>query len=115
MALSGIERKRIETTVGAFVEKRRPAPHIRPKLDFGFGVSGQSVELLEIRPQADRPEVKRESAFAKASFARSRGVWKLYRTRADPKRHSDGPAAQVAGIDRFLAVVKEDEYGCAFG
>jgi hypothetical protein len=43
MALNDIERKRIEKTVSAFVEKRRPTPHIRPKLDFGFRVSGQSV------------------------------------------------------------------------
>lgn len=51
MALNDIERKRVEKTVGAFVEKLRPAPHIRPQLDFGFRVSGQSVELFEIRPQ----------------------------------------------------------------
>ncbi len=48
--MNDIERKRIEKAVGAFVEKRRPPPHIRPKLDFGFRVSGQSAELLEIRP-----------------------------------------------------------------
>ena len=55
MALNDIERKRIEKTVGEFVEKCRPAPHIRTKLDFGFRVSGQSVELFEIRPRWDRP------------------------------------------------------------
>jgi hypothetical protein len=59
MALNDIERKRIENVVGALIEKRRPAPHIRPMLDFGFGIAGQSVELFEIRPQWDRPTVKR--------------------------------------------------------
>jgi hypothetical protein len=66
MALNDLERRRVEKAVGAFIEKRRPAPHIRPKLDFGFRVSGQSVELFEIRPQWDKPEVRRESSFAKA-------------------------------------------------
>ena len=48
--MNDIERKRIEKAVSAFVEKRRPPAHIRPKLDFGFRVSDQSVELFEIRP-----------------------------------------------------------------
>ena len=82
MTLSDIERKRVERTVGAFVEKLRPAPHIRPQLDFGFRVSGQSVELFEIRPQWDRPTVKRESSFAKATFIRTQGLWKVYWMRA---------------------------------
>ena len=85
MALNDIERKRIEKTVSAFVEKRRPAPHIRPKLDFGFRVSGQSVELFEIRPQWDRPTVKRESSFAKATFVRTQGMWKVYLEACRPK------------------------------
>jgi len=50
MALNDIERKRIEKVVDAFVQERRPAPHIRPELDIGFRVAGQSVEIFEIRP-----------------------------------------------------------------
>ncbi len=115
MALNDIERKRIEKAVAAFVEKRRPAPHIRPKLDFGFRISGQSVELFEIRPQWDRPEVKRESSFAKATFVRTRGTWRVYWKRANQKWHSYGPAPEVAAIDKFLSAVQEDEYGCFFG
>ena len=60
MALNDLERKRVEKAVGTFVEKRRPPPHIRPKLDFGFRISGQSVELVEIRPQRDRLEVQKD-------------------------------------------------------
>ncbi len=59
MALNDIERRRIEKSAGAFVEKLRPAPHIRPKLDFGFRVSGQSVELLcwmELNEHDEREE-----------------------------------------------------------
>lgn len=115
MALNDIERKRIEMTVGAFIEKRRPAPHIRPKLDFGLRVSGQSVELFEIRPQWDRPEVMRESSFAKATFVRTQGIWKVYWKRADLKWHSYGLTPEVATIGGFLAVVQDDEYGCFFG
>lgn len=115
MALNDIERKRIEKTVGAFVAKRRPAPHIRPKLDLGFRISGQSVELFEIRPQWDRPETKRESSYAKATFVRTQGTWRVYWKRADLKWHSYEPAPEVSAIEDFLAVVQKDEYGCFFG
>lgn len=115
MALNDIERKRIEKTVGTFVEKLRPAPHIRPQLDFGFRVSGQSVELFEIRPQWDRPAVIRESSFAKATFVRTQGVWKVYWMRADLKWHSYLSVPEVPAIEEFLAVVHKDEHACFFG
>ncbi len=115
MALNDLERKRVEKAVGAFVEKCRPAPHIRPKLDFGFRVSGQSVELFEIRPQWDRPEVKRESSFAKATFVRTQGIWRVYWKRVDLKWHRYKPESEVAAIEDFLAVVQKDQFRCFFG
>jgi hypothetical protein len=115
MALNDIERKRVENAVAAFIQKRRPAPHVRPKLDYGFRVSGQSVELFEVRPRYDRPEVKRESSFAKATFVRNRGVWRVYWMRSDLKWHSYQPVPEVSAIDDFLAVVQKDEYACFFG
>ncbi len=37
MAISEFEIKRIEKIVGEFIEKKRPEPHIRDKLDIAFG------------------------------------------------------------------------------
>jgi hypothetical protein len=65
MALSELERKRCERIIGAFIEARRPAAHIRHELDLGFRVTDQSVEIFEVRPQWNKPEVKREHAVAK--------------------------------------------------
>ncbi len=48
MAFSETEAKRYERQVGAFIEKRRPTEHIRGKLDIGFRIKGQSVEIFEI-------------------------------------------------------------------
>jgi hypothetical protein len=115
MALNDIERKRVEKVVNTFVEKQRPAPHIRPKLDFGFRLSGHSVELFEIRPQWDQPEIKRESSFAKATFVRTQEVWRVFWMRADLKWHRYEPVPEVSAIEDFLAVVQKDEYGCFFG
>ncbi len=115
MAQNDIERKRIENTIGAFIEKLRPPPHIRPQLDFGFRVTGQSIELFEIRPQWNKPEIKRESSFAKATFVRAQGIWRVYWKRADLKWHSYEPVSEVSAINEFLAVVKNDEHSCFFG
>ena len=41
MAFSEFETKRLERVDGAFIEKHRPAPHIRSKLDLAFRIKGQ--------------------------------------------------------------------------
>ncbi len=115
MAFNDLERKRIENTVGAFVENLRPLPPIRPQLDFGYRVTGQSIELFEIRPQWNKPEVKQEQAFAKATFVQTQNKWKIYYERADLKWHGYEPVPDVSTIEEFLAIVKNDEFACFFG
>jgi hypothetical protein len=115
MPLNDIERKRIENAVAAFIQKRRPPAHVRPRLDYGFRLAGQSVELFEVRPQFDRPEVKRESSFAKATFVHTKGVWRVYWMRSDLKWHSYEHRLEVSAIADFLAVVQKDEHACFFG
>jgi hypothetical protein len=51
MVFSEFEIKRIEKSVDKFMEKRRPAPHIRNQVDLGFKIKNQSLELFEIRPR----------------------------------------------------------------
>lgn len=116
MALSEFETRRLEKVVGAFVEHRRPAPHIRPQLDLAFRVSGQSVEIFEVRPTwRGAPGETMEHSVAKATYVRSREIWKVFWKRADLKWHAYPPAPQVGTIERFLALVDEDRHGCFFG
>ena len=115
MALNDIERKRIEREVDAFVQKRRPAPHVRPQLDIGFRVSGQSVEIFEIRPRWKEPDVKMEHPVAKATFVRSQSHWKIFWMRADLKWHGYPSLPAVRSIDQFLDAVDKDECSCFWG
>ncbi|HEX7887867.1 MAG TPA: DUF3024 domain-containing protein [Ramlibacter sp.] len=115
MALSELETARANKTLGEFIERRRPPPHIRHELDFGYRVSGQSVELFEIRPVWDRPSEKMERPVAKASFVRNQNVWRVYWQRADLKWHRYEPAPEVPGLPEFLSVVEEDHHGCFWG
>lgn len=115
MALNDIERKRIEKAVDAFVQQRRPAAHIRPQLDIGFRLTGQSVEIFEVRPRWNKPDVKMEHAVAKATFVRSQDCWKIFWMRADLKWHGYEPLPAVDSVEEFLAAVDKDEYGCFWG
>ncbi|MBI3374288.1 MAG: DUF3024 domain-containing protein [Betaproteobacteria bacterium] len=115
MALNDLERKQVENTVAAFVQKHRPAPHIRPELDIGFRVSGQSVEIFEIRPRWKEPNVKMEHPIAKATFVRSTALWKIFWMRADLKWHGYKPLPAAGSIEKFLAAVEKDEYACFWG
>lgn len=54
MSFSEIEIMRLQKIVGAFIEERRPPPHIRPKLDLGFRLQG--IELFEVRPAYNDPK-----------------------------------------------------------
>jgi len=115
MPLSEFEMKKIEKQVREFVEKRRPPPHIRPELDFGFRVKGQSVEIFEVRPCWRHPEERIEHAVAKATYVKTQQIWKVYWQRADLKWHRYEPAPEVKTLGAFLSLVDLDDYACFFG
>ncbi|MEM0955842.1 MAG: DUF3024 domain-containing protein [Pseudomonadota bacterium] len=116
MAFSEFETRRCEKLVGNYIERRRPPAHIRQELDFGFRVKGQSVELFEIRPVWRGPPGERlESAIAKTTYVRTRGVWRIFWMRQDLKWHSYEPNAQVRDLSDFLEIVERDQYRCFYG
>ena len=115
MAFSEFEMKRIDKEVSAFVERRRPAAHIRPQLDLGYRVKDQSVEIFEIRPIWDNPAKKIEEPVAKAMYVKTQKIWKVYWQRADLKWHRYDPDPEVDSLQEFLRVVDQDEYACFFG
>jgi len=115
MAFNEIEKKRIEKTVGRYIEEKRPPIEIRHEVDLSFRIEGQSVEIFEIRPLWDKPKEKVEEAVAKATYVKSQNLWKVHWQRADLKWHRYDPDPEVYTIDAFLEVVERDEYSCFFG
>ena len=115
MSFDDIEKKRIEKALAGFLDRKRPPVHIRPQLDFGYRLSGQSIALTEIRPQWDDPSTIHERAFAKATYIKAQRVWKISWQRADLKWHSYQPVPSVPSVEEFLAVVDADECACFFG
>jgi hypothetical protein len=113
--LNDIERKRCENVLSGYVARHRPPGHIRNQLDLGFRITDPSVELFEIRPEWEHPERFHEQPFAKATFVRSKGHWRVFRRRADLKWHRYPPAPEVPDIESFVALVERDEHHCFKG
>lgn len=116
MALTELETARVRKAVGAFVERRRPAPHLRQEVDLAFRVSGQSVLIFEVRrAHGGSPGEKIEVPVAKATYVSTLRGWRVFWLRQDMNWHSYKPVPVVATIDEFVAVVQEDRNGCFFG
>ena len=115
MAFSETEIKQIEATVGTWVERERPPPHVRAEVDLGFRVSNQSVEIFETRPHWARTNEKMITPVARATYVRTRDQWRILWMRADLKWHRYETIPEADTIDAFLKVVKEDEFACFFG
>jgi Protein of unknown function (DUF3024) len=115
MALTEIEIKRCEKALTSFMERRRPPPSIRNRLDMGYKISGHSVEIFEVRPHWQDPSRTMETPVAKATFVRTQNLWKVFWMRQDLKWHSYEPCAQVPTLDAFLEIVDRDAHCCFFG
>jgi hypothetical protein len=115
MALSELEIKYCEKLVAEFILKRRPPPHIRAQLDLAFRISGQSIEIFEIRPDWRDKGKMLEQSVAKATSNKSKLNWKVLWQRAELKWHSYQPSPEVGSVEEFLDIVDNDEYGCFFG
>lgn len=50
MAVDNLQVLDIIEVMEAFLERKRPPEHIRPKLDIGYKIEGQSIIIHEIRP-----------------------------------------------------------------
>jgi hypothetical protein len=115
MSFSEFEIKRVEKIVGQFVEKIRPNPEIRDKLDISFTIYDQSFEIIEVRPQWNDPSKKIEGSIAKGIYVKSTKTWKLYWKRVDMKWHSYKPFPETKSLEELLENIAQDEHGCFWG
>lgn len=115
MAFSEFETKKYESAVQTFMDRRRPPPHIRAQLDLGYRITGQSVEIYEIRPVWREPTKTIETPVAKTTYVKTQRVWKVYWQRADMKWHLYAPIQEVDTFEAFLEIVNRDEHGCFWG
>lgn len=115
MSFNDLETQAIKNAVESIFMVRRPPLNIRAKLDFGYRITNQSVELFEIRPHWQDATQQIEHGIAKLTYVKSKKHWKLYWMRQDLKWHSYPPLAQSDQLTNLLNEVMHDEHGCFFG
>jgi len=115
MAIDILQTVDVIEAMENFIERKRPPEHIRSRLDIGYKIEGQSIYVLEIRPQWDKPEVIREHPVAKTTFVKTKNYWKIFWLRADLNWHSYQPKPIVKSIHEFIKLIDEDEHHCFWG
>jgi hypothetical protein len=55
-----------------FLQRRRPPEDIRPMLDIGYALVGQTVDLFEIRPDWRDQSATRHTPVARIRYIRSK-------------------------------------------
>ena len=98
-----------------YLEKVRPPLNIRKQLDLGYIIERQSVILTEIRPGRLNPEQYRDLPYAKASFIKSKNIWKIYWMRGNLNWYLYNPVPEVSTLNEFLTIVDEDAFHCFKG
>jgi len=116
MAIDALQTVDMIELLENFIGKMRPVDEeVRKKLDFGYNIEDQSIILFEIRPDWLKPEIIRQHPFAKATYVKKSGTWKIYWLRANLKWYPYSPLPVVNSLKQFLEIVKNDEHHCFFG
>jgi hypothetical protein len=115
MAIDGAKTLEIIEAMENFMAVRRPGPEIRHQLDLAYKIVDQQVIIYELRPRFDDETKIMEFDVAKATFVKSRNIWKVFWKRANGKWNGYDPALTVKTIYDFVKLVDQDEYGCFWG
>ena len=114
MAVDNLQVLDIIEVMEAFLERKRPPVHIRPKLDLGYKIEGQSIIIHEIRPVWNDSSKTIYSEVAKASFVKAKNHWKVFWIRGNLKWHAYDPPT-VKSLKEFVTLVEEDKHHCFWG
>ena len=76
LALTELERMRCEKALTDFMARRRPPPHLRDRLDLGYRMEGQSIEIFEIPPDWKDDSVRQISPWPRQLLSEHRASGK---------------------------------------
>ncbi len=98
-----------------YIVKVRPSKGIRMQLDIGYKIEGQSVVLVEVRPVWNNQSKLREYGYAKATFIKSKNVWRIFWMLANQHWECYKALPEVVTLREFLEIVEDDKMHCFKG
>src|SRR5206468_3239800 len=115
MALDALNTVDIIELMENYIARTRPPEEIRNELDINYKIDNQSIILFEIRPSWPDKAQRMTHDFAKTTYNKKNGVWKVYWLRANLKWYLYEPCPTVKKLADFLQLVETDKYGCFKG
>lgn len=115
MAVDNLQVLDIIEVMEAFLERKRPPEHIRPKLDIGYKIEGQSIIIHEIRPFWNDATKIIYSEVAKATFVKAKNHWKVFWLPSDLKWNAYDPKPTVKTLKEFVTLIEEDKHASFWG
>lgn len=113
MAFNNIEIANIRRCMEFFMEKRRPAEHLRDKLDLQYRIEDDSVIIFEIR-QLTWSNGRVEEPIAKIAHNRHSSSWSLlWMDKNSNWHHYD--EKMLSGFSDAIQLVEENICGYFFG
>lgn len=113
MAFSNIEYQAFYYEVDRFVESVRPPKHIRNEHDIVYTISGQTIDIGELRPKGQGlPGDKIFRPLARIKYVRKEDAWSIYWMRRDMKWQLHDVKLSLTDA---LKTIKVDHDGCFFG
>jgi hypothetical protein len=108
VAFAEIELARVRRALDAFMQQRRPPPHIRPKVGSWVPHFGQSVEIFEIRPRWRGPPDEKARITGREGDLRQ-STWRLARVLAATRPEVAPLRAkpEVKSVEEFAALVSD--------
>lgn len=105
----------IDAVVGQWCLSKVPL-HLKKEIDYDYEVDGQAVSIYEVRPSwRGQPGEKTRLHVAKFRFFKSSNSWKIFWFRQTRKWESYQPAPSAPNLEKCLAIIEADQYGCFFG
>ncbi|MBS1487441.1 MAG: DUF3024 domain-containing protein [Bacteroidetes bacterium] len=115
MAIDNLQTLDVIEAMENYLMRNRPPESIRPKLDLGYKIEGQSIIVFEIRPQWNDPQVILELPFAKTTFVKTKNNWKVFWMRSNLSWCSYEPKPTVKNVKEFTKLIEEDKHHCFLG
>lgn len=112
MAFDAATHNHIEREVAAYVDSVRPPALCRDEFDVGYRVYDQSIEIFEIQQAPLRADSDLYTPVAKATYVRTRNVWKLYHAGRDGHWYAYNPLPEVTELTDVFQAIDKDTHGC---
>lgn len=113
MTLNDIDVAQIKRCMAFFMEKRRPAEHLRDEVDLSYQIEDDSVVIFEIR-RLTWSDGQAQEPVAKITHNKSNNSWSLFWMDKDSNWHSyDG--RMLGSFSDAIKIVEDDDIGIFFG